>query len=99
MQSGPLPLPPGRPGLPTRRLRLGDKRRGEEAANQGAEERPPIHYSIPSSARCRSDGGIVRPRALAAGVLDAKITSTRRPHQVSREGGSRWMATYRSTVG
>jgi hypothetical protein len=27
-------------------LRLGGERRGEETARQGADERPPIHYSI-----------------------------------------------------
>src|ERR1700730_15269429 len=47
------------------RLRLGRERRGEEGARPGTEERSPVHYSITWSARCRSDGGIVRPRALA----------------------------------
>src|SRR6266478_4397970 len=42
-----------------------DELRCEEAASQGPYERPAVHYSITWSARCRSDGGIVRPRALA----------------------------------
>jgi hypothetical protein len=29
-----------------RLLRLGGERRGEEAARQGPEERPPVHHSI-----------------------------------------------------
>jgi hypothetical protein len=32
----------GSPGL----LRLSGERRGEEAASQAADERPPVHYSI-----------------------------------------------------
>jgi hypothetical protein len=46
-------------------LRLGGKRCGEEAARDGGNERPPVHHSITWSARCRSEGGIVKPRALA----------------------------------
>jgi len=47
-----------------RRLRLNGERRGEEA--EGAnDERPSLYHSITSSALCRSDGGIVRPRAFA----------------------------------
>ena len=46
------------------RLRLGDERHGEEA--QRASDKPaPVHYSITSSARSRSEGGIVSPSALA----------------------------------
>src|SRR5499427_5728568 len=46
-------------------LRLRDERRGEEAAGHGTEELPPFHYSITWSARASTDGGMVRPRALA----------------------------------
>src|SRR5262245_2923120 len=46
-------------------LRPGDARRGEEAAGHGADERSTFHYSITRSARASSDGGIVRPSALA----------------------------------
>ena len=48
-----------------RLLPLGDERRGEEGTSQGSEEHPPVHHSITWSARCRRDGGMVRPRALA----------------------------------
>jgi hypothetical protein len=48
-----------------RRLRLDGERRGEEAERCTGDECPPVHHSITWSARCRSDGGIVRPRALA----------------------------------
>ena len=47
------------------RLRIGGERRGEEAAGQRADKRAPVHYWITSSARASTDGGIVRPRALA----------------------------------
>ena len=53
------------PGDLPRLLPLGGERRGEEAASQSPEERAPVHHSMTWSARCRSDGGIVRPRALA----------------------------------
>src|SRR6266481_4644370 len=46
-------------------LRLDGLRACEEAAGHRAKERPPIHHWITSSARPSSDGGIVRPRALA----------------------------------
>src|SRR5437016_3054063 len=49
------------PGL----LPLGDDRNGEEAARDSAEEGPPMHYWMTSSARPSSDGGIVRPSAFA----------------------------------
>src|SRR5262249_17382470 len=49
----------------SRALRHCDERRGEQASRQRADERPPIHYWITSSARSDSDGGIVRPSALA----------------------------------
>ncbi len=52
--------PRHRPG----RLRLGDEGRGERA-HCSHEECSSIHYSITWSARCKSDGGMVRPRALA----------------------------------
>ena len=48
-----------------RLLSLGGERRGEEPASHSAEECPPTHYWITSSARDKSDGEIVRPRALA----------------------------------
>jgi hypothetical protein len=37
-KANPIPFP--------RLLRLGGERRGEEAASHGADECPPIHYSI-----------------------------------------------------
>ena len=46
-------------------LRLGGERRGEEAASHCADECPPRGHWITSSARSSSDGGIVRPSALA----------------------------------
>src|SRR5215470_16217586 len=49
----------------SRRLRLHGDRRGEEPTSERAKERPPFHYSITSSARASSDGGTVRPSALA----------------------------------
>src|SRR5687768_6726402 len=73
-----------------RLLCLGGKRRGEdsERAHQhrrtGAQrateesseqEAAALHYSITSSARSSSDGGIVRPRTLA--VLRLMISSNR----------------------
>src|SRR5262249_8321938 len=48
-----------------RRLRLDGKRCGEETTGHGTEECSTLHYSITWSARASSDGGIVRPRALA----------------------------------
>ncbi len=48
-----------------RLLGLGGERRGEEAASQRAEECTPSDHWMISSARIRSDCGIVRPRALA----------------------------------
>jgi hypothetical protein len=33
-------------GNPSHWLRLGGERRGEETAGEGADECPPIHYSI-----------------------------------------------------
>src|SRR5262249_36615291 len=46
-------------------LRPGGERRGKETAGKAGDERAPVHYSIPSSARPSSDCGIVKPRALA----------------------------------
>ena len=63
------------PRNPSRLLRPGGERRGEEAAGHGTEECSPLHYSITSSARARSEGGIVSPRALAVLRL---ITSSNR---------------------
>jgi hypothetical protein len=61
-------LPDPKPADPVdlaRLLRRGGEWRGEEAASYGAKEPASVHYSITWSARCKSDGGIVRPRALA----------------------------------
>src|SRR5262249_24893979 len=55
------PYPAHLPGL----LRLGSERPSEERTPECADERSPLHYSITSSARPSSEGGIVRPRALA----------------------------------
>src|SRR5689334_5784965 len=44
---------------------LGGERRGEEHRPRASEECAPIHHWITSSARPSTDGGIVRPRALA----------------------------------
>src|SRR5713101_2065269 len=49
---------------PSLRLRL-DKRRGEETDADAGDECASVHQWITSSARRRSDGGIVSPRALA----------------------------------
>src|SRR5258705_7275401 len=49
----------------SRWLRRGGARRGDETEGQARDERPPVHHSITWSARWRSDGGIVRPRAFA----------------------------------
>src|SRR5262249_51224354 len=48
-----------------RLLCLGGERRGEETARKRAEEHPARRHWITSSARCSSDGGIVRPSAFA----------------------------------
>src|SRR5437773_11873158 len=44
---------------------LGGERRSKEHRPVASEKRAPIHYWITSSARWSSDGGIVRPSALA----------------------------------
>jgi hypothetical protein len=46
-------------------LRLNDQRHGHETASQHADERPARRHWMISSARASTDGGIVRPRALA----------------------------------
>src|SRR5262249_43379212 len=46
-------------------LRLSGERRGKYHRTRASEERPSIHYWMTSSARPSTDGGIVRPRALA----------------------------------
>ena len=43
------------------RLGFGGERCGEEPASQTAQECPPMHYWITSSARDSSDCGIVKP--------------------------------------
>src|SRR5262249_43127524 len=53
----PTPLP--------RLLRLGGEWRGEDHSTRASEERAAVHHWISSSARANSDGGMVRPRALA----------------------------------
>src|SRR5262249_32603548 len=54
-------------------LRLGSER-GEEAEGEATrDERSPVHYSITSSARASTEGGIVRPRALAV----TRVSSSR----------------------
>src|SRR5207249_7484421 len=57
---GKQPADPGQAGL----LPLDDERRGQEAQGT-SDEAPPVHYSMISSARASTDGGIVRPRAFA----------------------------------
>src|SRR4030095_4912348 len=54
-------------------LRPGGAGRGEEHRPRASEERASVHHWMSSSARCSSDGGIVRPRALA--VLRLMIRS------------------------
>jgi hypothetical protein len=49
---------------PARRLRLGGKRHGEEAQSAG-DECSSVHYSMTSSARASTAGGMVIPSALA----------------------------------
>src|SRR5262249_26435062 len=48
----------------SRLLRVGRKRRGEEAES-ASDEGAPVHYWMTSSARASTAGGMVRPRALA----------------------------------
>src|SRR5262249_23115782 len=48
-----------------RLLRVGGERRGEEHRTRASKERAPVHYWITSSALPSSEGGIVKPRALA----------------------------------
>ena len=50
---------------PPRLLPLGGKRSGEEVARQTADKHPAGDHWMTSSARDKSDGGIVSPRALA----------------------------------
>jgi hypothetical protein len=47
------------------RLGLGGERRGKQNGTRASKERATVYHSITSSARPSSDGGIVRPRALA----------------------------------
>ena len=49
----------------SRLLSLHGERRRQNVEDNAADERPPIHHSITSSARSRSDDGITRPSALA----------------------------------
>src|SRR5207302_6618783 len=57
-KSDPVPLP-------CRLLCLDGERRGAEADADARDECPPLHHWMTSSARSRSDCGIVSPRALA----------------------------------
>jgi hypothetical protein len=66
---------------------LDRERRGEDATDDNSNERSLIHHSITSSARCRSDGGIVRPRAFA--VLRLMTSS----NLVGCSMGSNWSRT------
>ena len=59
------PLHPGVRDPPCLLLRFGTERRGEEYRARASEERAAVYHWMISSARCRSGGGIVRPRALA----------------------------------
>src|SRR5262249_34500851 len=60
------------PGLTTVRLPLTGERRCEETTGQRADEGSPCRHWITSSARASSDGGIVRPSALAVLRLMAR---------------------------
>ena len=53
------------PSQPPRLLRPSRPRRGEKAQHQRADECASVHYSITSSARNSSEGGIVRRSAFA----------------------------------
>src|SRR5262249_13849931 len=53
--------PPNSPTL----LRLGTKRRGEQATSHTTDEGAPVHHSITWSAWRSSDGGIVKPSTFA----------------------------------
>jgi len=53
------------------------ERRGEEVARDHAKEDSSLHHSITWSARCSSDCGIVRPRALAVLRLMTSSKQTR----------------------
>src|SRR5262245_23583100 len=73
-----IPDPRNTPRL----LRLGGERRGEQRGST-SKERPAVHHSITWSARASSDGGMVRPRALAvlrlmtsSSVMDCWIGSS-----------------------
>src|SRR5215468_8304671 len=66
--------------------RLGGERRGKEAACQGANEGAPGDHSITSSARLKTDDGIVRPMALA--VLRLMMKSSRSSCSTGRSPGA-----------
>src|SRR5262249_39353386 len=59
------------PGHLLRWLRPGDERCGKEGGRY-RDERSPVHYSITSSARASTDGGMVSPSAFAVLRLMAK---------------------------
>lgn len=48
-----------------RSLRLGHEGSNKNAPTCHANDRPPVHHCMTSSARPSTDGGIVRPSALA----------------------------------
>src|SRR5262249_3736152 len=78
-------------------LPLSGERRAEQATGHGTEECPPLHYSITSSARARSDGGIVRPSAFA--VLRLMTSSNLVGCSTARSPGLapfRILSTYRA---
>jgi hypothetical protein len=90
---GKQPADPGQAGL----LPLDDERRGQEAQGT-SDEAPPVHYSMISSARASTDGGIVRPRAFA--VLRLITSSNRVACSTGRSAGFAplsILATYEAT--
>ena len=73
-------------------------RRG--ARQPGAEECPPVHHSITWSARCSSDGGIFRPRALAVFEVDDELELRGLlDGQVAGLGAFRILSTYAAARG
>ena len=60
-----LKLGKEQPGQGAGSIPLGGERRGEEAPRERPHEGPTLHYSITSSARASSDGGMVSAMALA----------------------------------
>src|SRR5262245_28515402 len=69
------------------RLRLGAERRGEEACRRN-KEGPSVHHLMTSSARASTEGGIVRPSALAVLKL---MTSSNFVGCALMEGRRAWL--------